>query len=48
MFEINKIETEWCGRKLTLETGKIARQAGASVIAKYGGTTNKTEDFFIN
>ena len=33
MFDINKIEIEWCGKKLTLETGKIARQADASVVA---------------
>ena len=37
MFEMNKIEIDWCGKKLTLETGKIARQADASVIATYGG-----------
>ena len=39
MFEINKEEIDWCGKKLTLETGKIARQADASVIVTYGGTT---------
>ena len=39
MFEINKVEIDWCGKKLTLETGKIARQADASVVATYGGTT---------
>tara|TARA_B100000029_G_scaffold371541_1_gene365493 strand:- start:329 stop:2410 length:2082 start_codon:yes stop_codon:yes gene_type:complete len=39
MFNINKVESEWCGKKLILETGKIARQADASVIATYGGTT---------
>jgi len=39
MFEKNKIEIDWCGRNLILETGKIARQAGASVVATYGGTT---------
>ncbi len=39
MFEINKKEIEWCGKKLTLETGRVARQADASVIATYGGTT---------
>ena len=39
MFDINKIEIEWAGKKLTLETGKIARQADASVLATYGGTT---------
>ena len=39
MFNINKIEIDWAGKKLTLETGKIARQADASVLATYGGTT---------
>ena len=39
MFKINKIEINWAGKKLTLETGKIARQADASVLATYGGTT---------
>ena len=39
MFDINKIEINWAGKKLTLETGKIARQADASVLATYGGTT---------
>ena len=39
MFNINKIEIDWCGKKLTLETGRIARQADSSVIATYGGTT---------
>ena len=39
MFEINTKEIEWCNKKLTLETGRIARQAGATVVATYGGTT---------
>ena len=39
MFDINKIEIDWAGKKLTLETGRIARQADASVLATYGGTT---------
>jgi len=39
MFDIQKVETEWCGKKLTLESGRIARQAGSSIIATYGGTT---------
>ena len=39
MFEIHKKEIQWCGKKLILETGKIARQAEASVIASYAGTT---------
>ena len=39
MFEVKKVEIEWAGRALKLETGKIARQADATVIATYGGTT---------
>ena len=39
MFNENKIEIEWAGRKLKLETGKVARQADSSVIATYGSTT---------
>ena len=39
MFKIHRKEIEWGGRTLTLETGKVARQANGSVIAKYGDTT---------
>jgi len=39
MFEQKRVELEWAGKKLILETGKIARQADSSVIATYGGTT---------
>ena len=39
MFDVKNIEIEWAGRKLKLETGKIARQADATVLATYGGTT---------
>ena len=39
MFDVKNIEIEWAGRKLKLETGKIARQANSTVIATYGGTT---------
>jgi polyribonucleotide nucleotidyltransferase len=39
MFDINTKEIEWCGKKLKFETGKIARQANATVIVTYGGTT---------
>jgi len=38
MFKIHKQELDWGGRPLTLETGKIARQAHGSVVATYGGT----------
>src|SRR5712671_4075099 len=36
MFDIHRVELEWGGRKLVLETGKIARQADGAVIASYG------------
>ena len=39
MFDIHKKTIEWGGRELTLETGRIARQANASVLATYGDTT---------
>ena len=39
MFNVYRKELDWAGRKLILETGKIARQADGSVLATYGGTT---------
>lgn len=39
MFSIHREEIEWGGRKLVLETGKIARQAEGAVIATYGQTS---------
>ncbi|MET0537624.1 MAG: polyribonucleotide nucleotidyltransferase [Xanthobacteraceae bacterium] len=36
MFDIHRAELEWAGRKLVLETGKIARQADGAVVATYG------------
>ncbi|WIM11204.1 MAG: Polyribonucleotide nucleotidyltransferase [Enhydrobacter sp.] len=39
MFKVFRKEVEWAGRKLVLETGKIARQADGAVLATYGGTT---------
>ncbi|WP_421707849.1 polyribonucleotide nucleotidyltransferase [Algihabitans sp.] len=38
MFTIHKKELDWGGRKLTLETGRIARQASGAVLATYGET----------
>ena len=38
MFKINKEELEINGKKLTLETGKIARQADGAIIATCGET----------
>jgi len=39
MFDIHKQEIDWGGRPLTLETGRIARQADGAVLATYGETT---------
>ena len=38
MFNIVREELEWAGRKLVLETGKVARQADGAVVATYGET----------
>ena len=39
MFDIHTVEIEWGGRKLKLETGHMARQADAAVVAQYGETS---------
>src|ERR1700678_2515475 len=39
MLDIKKKTIDWAGRKLTLETGRMARQADGSVLATYGETT---------
>jgi polyribonucleotide nucleotidyltransferase len=39
MFDIHTVEIEWGGRKLKLETGRMARQADAAVVAQYGETS---------
>jgi polyribonucleotide nucleotidyltransferase len=38
MFNVFKKELMWGGRKLVLETGRIARQADGAVLATYGDT----------
>jgi polyribonucleotide nucleotidyltransferase len=38
MFDIHRVELDWGGRTLVLETGKIARQADGAVLATYGET----------
>ncbi len=38
MFDVYRKEIEWGGRTLTLETGKMARQADGAVLARYGDT----------
>ncbi len=39
MFQIYRKELMWGGRRLVLETGRIARQADGAVLASYGETT---------
>ena len=39
MFNVVKKEINWNGKILSIETGKIARQANGSVVVKYGNTT---------
>ena len=39
MFDIHREVIDWAGRKLVLETGRIARQADGAVLASYGETT---------
>src|SRR6516164_984235 len=39
MFDIQRVEIDWAGRTLKLETGKFARQADGAVLATYGETT---------
>jgi polyribonucleotide nucleotidyltransferase len=38
MFDIKRKSIEWGGRRLTLETGRMARQADGAVLATYGET----------
>ena len=37
-FNITRRETDFCGRKLIVETGKMAKQANGSVFIQYGET----------
>ncbi len=39
MFDIQRVELDWAGKQLTLETGRVARQADGAVLATYGETT---------
>jgi polyribonucleotide nucleotidyltransferase len=39
MFNIHRVQLDWGGRNLTLETGRLARQADGAVLATYGETT---------
>jgi polyribonucleotide nucleotidyltransferase len=39
MFDTQREELDWCGRRLVLETGRLARQADGAVFATWGETT---------
>src|SRR5207247_338417 len=39
MFDIHRVELDWGGRKLVLESGRIARPADGAALATYGETT---------
>ena len=39
MFDIHRKQIEWGGRTLTLETGRLARQADGAVLVSYGETS---------
>jgi len=38
MFDVHRVRLDWGGRPLTLETGRLARQADGAVLATYGET----------
>src|SRR6185295_4783161 len=38
MFDTKSVSIDWAGRKLTLETGRVARQADGAVFASWGET----------
>lgn len=57
MFDKQSVSLEWAGRTLTMETGRIARQADGAVLVTYGDTSvlattvfaktaNPGQDFF--
>jgi len=39
MFQVHREEIDWAGRRLVIETGKVARQADGAVVASWGETT---------
>ena len=39
MFNIDVEELDWGGKRLRLETGRMARQADGAVLVTYGETT---------
>ena len=47
MFQTQRVEIEWAGRKLTLETGRMARQADAVVHAVTRPRTHRVLELTI-
>jgi len=39
MFDKHTVSLEWAGRTLTIETGRVARQADGAVLITYGDTS---------
>jgi polyribonucleotide nucleotidyltransferase len=39
MLQAQRVDIDWGGRRLTLETGRMARQADAAVLVQYGETS---------
>jgi polyribonucleotide nucleotidyltransferase len=39
MFNVSRVEFDYGGKKMVLESGKVARQADGAVVATYGDTT---------
>src|SRR6202011_1817814 len=39
MFDMHRVQLDWGGRNLTLETGRITRQADGAVLATYSETS---------
>jgi len=37
-YEVQRIETEFAGRTLRMETGRLAKQAAGSVLLQFGDT----------
>jgi hypothetical protein len=44
MFDTKSVTIDWAGRPLTLETGRVARQADGSVFANKRSTLESNED----
>ena len=45
MFKVFKKEVDFGGKKISLETGKVARQADGAIIATCGETVENLKEF---